>query len=367
MTFLLDWKNLLWSIGVLVAAGVLGSIAHRVIFGAARRMMKRTRGQADDLVLKYSIRPTRYIFPLLMMLFVSPGIPLHEDIVHIVRHAIVILLIVTVTWLLVSLLAVIEDLLAGKYRIDIADNLQGRRIKTQVHLLRRVTGSAIMFFGFAVILMTFPTIWNIGAGLFASAGAAGLIIGLAAKPTFSSLLAGIQIALTEPIRLDDVVIVEGEWGRVEEILATYVVVRIWDQRRLVLPLSYFIEHPFQNWTRTSAEIIGTVFLYVDYTVPVAAIRAELKRIVESTDLWDKRVWNLQVTNAKEGSLELRALVSAADSGKAWDLRCLVREQLIGFIREQYPEALPRTRAELKSINSSSLDHTTAPIGAEVHG
>lgn len=348
MTILMEWRNLLWSLGVLAVAGLIGLIVHRVLYGALRRMTARTRGKADDLLVKYSIRPAKLILPLAFMLFASPGLPLRDDYLQASQHLIVILLIGSVTWLIVSLMGVVEELLDARYSIDVADNLASRRIKTQVHVLRRTAATVVTIIGFAVVLMTFPTIWNIGAGLFASAGAAGLIVGLAAKPTFSSLLAGIQIALTEPIRLDDVVIVEGEWGRIEEITATYVVVRIWDQRRLVLPLSYFIEHPFQNWTRNSSEILGTVFLHVDYTLPVEELRNELKNILESTPLWDGRVWRLHVTDAKERTVELRALVSARDSSDAWDLRCLVREKLIEFIQARYPESLPRTRAELRT-------------------
>lgn len=183
-------------------------------------MTARTRRKADDLLMKYSVRPAKLIIPLVFMLSVSPGLPVRDDFLQAIQHMIVILLIGGVTWLIVSLMGVVEELLDAKYRIDVADNLTSRRIKTQVYVLRRTAATVVTVVGFAVMLMTFPTIWNIGAGLFASAGAAGLILGLAAKPTFSSLLAGIQIALTEPIRLDDVVIVEGEWGRIEEILAT---------------------------------------------------------------------------------------------------------------------------------------------------
>ncbi|MDH3556523.1 MAG: mechanosensitive ion channel family protein, partial [Deltaproteobacteria bacterium] len=178
------------------------------------------------------------------------------------------------------------------------------------------------------------------------AGIVGIIVGLAAQKSISTLFAGIQMAITQPIRIDDVVIVENEWGRIEEITLTYVVVRIWDLRRLIVPITYFLEKPFQNWTRISADLLGTVFLYVDYTVPVEAVRAELKRILESSPLWDKQVCTLQVTNATDRTLELRALMSAADSPRAWELRCDVREKLIGFIRQNYPDGLPKVRAEL---------------------
>jgi hypothetical protein len=196
------------------------------------------------------------------------------------------------------------------------------------------------------MLMTFPAIRHIGITLFASAGVAGLVVGMAARSTLSNLFAGIQIALTEPIRIEDVVIVEGEWGWIEEIGTTYVVVRIWDLRRLVVPLSYFIEHPFQNWTRVTADLLGTVIVYADYTVPVEEVRAELHRILQASEMWDGKVWGLQVTDATEHTLQLRALMSAADSSIAWDLRCHVREKLVAFLQERHPHSLPRVRAEL---------------------
>lgn len=362
MVVLSDWQSLVWSLATVALAATAGLVAHRVIFGALRRIASRTSGEADNLLLKYSRAPAKLLLPVAAILLASPGLPLSPNLQQSLRHILVLILIGAVTWLLVSMLGVVEDLVALRYRVEIQDNLQSRRIKTQVHVLRRIAAIVLMVIGFAVMLMTFPTVWNIGAGLFASAGAAGLVVGMAAKPTVSSLLAGIQIALTEPIRLDDVVIVEGEWGRIEEILATYVVVRIWDQRRLVVPLTYFIERPFQNWTRSSSEILGTVFLYVDYSVPVEVVRSELHRILQSSQLWDGRVWNLQVTNATERTVELRALMSAGDASKAWDLRCYVREQLIQFIHAQYPEALPRARAEF-SGSVTSGDSLKASLGA----
>jgi len=199
----------------------------------------------------------------------------------------------------------------------------------------------------SVILMMFEQLRVIGVSLLASAGIAGLILGFSAQKVLSNLFAGIQIAITQPIRLDDVVIVENEWGWIEEITLTYVVVKIWDLRRLIIPISYFIEKPFQNWTRISADILGTVYIYGDYTIPVAKLREELTRILQSTDLWDGKVDGLQVTNAKEYTLELRALMSAKDSPKAWDLRCLVREKLVAFVQENYPQCLPKFRTELK--------------------
>jgi len=208
--------------------------------------------------------------------------------------------------------------------------------------------------------MLFDEVKRIGISLFASAGVAGVIIGLAAQRVIGAVLAGIQIAITQPIRLDDVVVIEGEWGRIEEITLTYVVVRIWDQRRLVVPSTYFFEKPFQNWTRTSAEILGTVFIYTDYHVSFDALRKELTRLLESTPLWDKRVNVLQVTDAKQNSVEVRALMSAKDSGTAWDLRVFVREKLIEFLQKNYPGSLPRTRVLIEgkeNILKDEVDQT----------
>jgi small-conductance mechanosensitive channel len=196
------------------------------------------------------------------------------------------------------------------------------------------------------MLMTFPRIKSLGTTILASAGIIGVVVGLAAQRTIGTFIAGLQIAFSQPIRVDDVVIVENEWGRIEEITLTYVVVKIWDLRRLIVPITYFIEKPFQNWTRVTADILGTVFIYVDYTVPFDAVREQLQRILNASELWDKKVCVLQVTNTTERTVELRALMSAPDASTAWSLRCEVREKLIDFIQKKYPKALPRLRAEM---------------------
>jgi hypothetical protein len=210
----------------------------------------------------------------------------------------------------------------------------------------------IVLLTIALMLMTFQPVRHFGETVAASAGLAGVVAGLAARSTLSGLIAGIQVAITQPIKLEDVVIVEGEWGRIEEILTTFVVVRIWDQRRMIVPLTYFIDKPFQNWTRRSSDIMGTVFLYLDYTVPVEEIRQELQRIVQGSDLWDGRVCGLQVTNTTDKSMELRCLMSSADSGKSFDLRALVRERLIAYIQKHHPESLPQVRAVLANVGSA---------------
>ncbi len=204
----------------------------------------------------------------------------------------------------------------------------------------------------AFVLMTFERVRQLGAGLLASAGVAGIVLGFAAQKSLATILAGIQIALTQPIRVEDVVIVEGEWGTIEEITLTYVVVRIWDMRRLIVPIHYFIEKPFQNWTRVSADILGTVNLYLDYSVPVEALREEFKRILDASDYWDGETWGVQVTDSTDKTMTVRPLMSAKNSGDAWNLRCEVREKLIAFVRENYPDALPRIRAEVDSGGGS---------------
>ena len=282
-TGLNNWQSALVSVGLIVGAGIIGLIVHRVVYIIARRMIKIKRGWWSDAsalnesVVRRSQRPARMILPLIAVILTLPLLPEGSSVVHPLGHAVGIGLIATFAWLVVAMVDVLDDLAALKYRMDVEDNLTARRLRTQVQVLRRIALVVVSVIALAAILMTFPNIRRIGESLFASAGLAALVAGLAARPTLTSVIAGVQIALTEPIRLDDVVIVEGEWGRIEEIGTTYVVVRIWDQRRLVVPLTYFIEHPFENWTRKSAEILGTVYLYTDYSVPVDELRSELRQ------------------------------------------------------------------------------------------
>ena len=233
-----------------------------------------------------------------------------------------------------------------RYDIAAEDNLDARKMYTQINLLEKIIIFIIFLFAIGFILLSFDSIKKIGYGIFASAGLAGIIIGLSAQKVVGALLAGIQIAFTQPFRIDDAVVVENEWGWIEEINLTYVVIRLWDKRRLVLPSTYFLENPFQNWTRTSADIIGSVFIHTDYTISFDALRAELDNVLENTDLWDKKAKVLQVTDAKEQTVEIRILVSAKNSPTAWDLRVHVREKMIEFIQKNYPESLPRTRVYL---------------------
>ncbi len=346
---LANWHAWLVSTLILLVALVVARVAHSIIFSAGRKLAARTGSTLDDSIFRHSHRPARWILPLLCLFFALSITALPPGVMHPAQHALGLGLIGCVAWLLVALIAVFEDVIAERYRVDVKDNLQARKIQTQMQVLRRIAVVVISILTLSIMLMTFPQIRQFGVSLFASAGLAGLVVAMAARPTLSSLIAGIQIALTEPIRIDDVVIVEGEWGRIEEIGTTYVVVCIWDLRRLVVPLSYFIEHPFQNWTRTSASILGSVFIYTDYTVPVEEVRREFRRLLEATPSWDKKVCVLQVTNATEHTVELRALMSAADSSTAWDLRCLIREKLLAFLQKSYPDCLPRARIEVSPL------------------
>ncbi|MGZ3874858.1 MAG: mechanosensitive ion channel family protein, partial [Mucilaginibacter sp.] len=236
------------------------------------------------------------------------------------------------------------------YDLNKEDNLKERKIQTQIQFIRKLLGALIVFITIALILLSFDNVRKIGAGLLTGVGIGGIIIGFAAQKSLGNLLAGFQIAFTQPIRIDDVLVVEGEWGRVEDITLTYVVLNIWDQRRLILPINYFIEKPFQNWTRTTSEILGTVFLYLDYNTPVDALREEFDRLLDKSPLWDKRVKVIQVTDAREHTMELRMLVSSSNSSKAFDLRCYIRENLIKFIKDNYPESLPLNRVVMKNVD-----------------
>lgn len=337
----------LWATGGIVAAVVLSVLVHSLLFFLAKRFAKRSRGVIEDSLIRHGENPTRWIFPLLAMLLSVPLLPIRPEVLGPLQHALGVGVIASVAWVVILLADVFADMMASRYAIDVADNLQARRIRTQTQVLRRIVVLVVVIVALGIILMTFPPIRAVGTSLLASAGLAGLVIGVAMRSTLASLMAGIQIALTQPIRIEDVVIVEGEWGWIEEIGTTYVVVRIWDLRRLVLPLSYFIDKPFQNWTRVTAELLGTVFIYVDYAIPVEEVRQELHAILESSGMWDGKTWGLQVTNTSERTMELRALMSAPNGPSAWDLRCYVREKLVQYLQERHPESLPRARAAVQ--------------------
>jgi small-conductance mechanosensitive channel len=336
-----------WLITVAIAlAAILASlVGHRVAWAAASRLT-RSRVFASAF-LRFARDPARLVLALVALQFVWDAAP--DDLPRLVtvEHFTTLALIGALAWLGIRSVAALADAVVQLNPVDGTENLHARRVRTQTQVLARTVMGLIVFIGVALGLMTFPAVRTLGTSLLASAGVAGLVIGIAARPVLGNLIAGLQLALAQPIRIDDVVVIEGEWGRIEEIHGNYVVVQIWDERRLMVPLQWFIEHPFQNWTLTSAQILGTVFVWADYRLPLAPLRAELERLCKGAPEWDHRVCVLQVTEAGERAMQLRALVSSADSSLNWDLRCRVREGLIHFMQEHYPGCLPQARVELE--------------------
>jgi small-conductance mechanosensitive channel len=300
-------------------------------------------------------RPFRILSVLVAVGVSASELRLPPDIADLMAHAALIAVIVMVGWFVLIGADILSARSMRRYRLDQADNLMARKYLTQLRILRRAVFIVTVILIFGAVLMTFEGVREYGVSLFASAGAAGLVLGFAARPVLANLIAGIQIALTQPIRIEDVVIVEGEWGWVEEIYATYVVIRIWDWRRLVVPLSHFIEQPFQNWTRDSASIMGSVMWYVDYTMPVGEMRAVVERAIAESPRWDGRVKVLQVVDTDKDVMHLRALMSSVDSPTNWDLRCEVREKVLAWMQEAHPEALPRLRGEVEMRDAWALD------------
>ena len=339
-----------WARNLLMTAALFWLLLRlgRVVDAALVATAERTTNPWDDVLLRIGGRAARVLLPILALILGVQALSFPDGVQALLGTGLTLVLIGTTAFLLYESLGAVEHLVLQRYRIDVADNLRARAVYTQVTVLRKIAVTVIVIFTAASMLMVFESVRQFGTSILASAGIAGIIIGLAAQRSIATLLAGLQIAITQPIRVDDVVIVEDEWGRIEDITLTYVTVKIWDERRLVVPITYFLEQPFQNWTRTSAELLATVFLHVDYRAPLDAIREELTRILRESPYWDRRVNVLQVTEAREHTLEIRALASAGDASLAWDLRCEVREKLVAFLQRHHPESLPRLRAELQS-------------------
>jgi len=328
----------LWFLGLCLVAGAIiaALLLHCLAIGLMRRAVGKERPVAM-LFLDRTAGPTRLAICLLAVALVLPLAPLDDEIRQPLSHLFAVAVIALIGW--ISTRAV--DMAAGRYlqrfRADVTENFLARKHVTQVRVFKRVTDTLIVIVAVSTALMTFSSVRQYGVSLFASAGAAGLIVGLAARPLLSNLIAGVQIAVTQPIRIEDAVIIENEWGWVEDIASTYVVVRLWDWRRMVVPLSYFIERPFQNWTRSTMDLVGSVQLVVDYSVPVDAVRQELRRICEADPLWDHETCIVQVTAADRQTLTLRALVSADDAANLWNLKCRVREYLAVFCHRMAQE------------------------------
>ena len=298
--------------------------------------------------IKYAFRPSQVAAVLFALRLVLTGAPETTPFLTSFSRVVSVLLIICLTWLAIACVNSINKTISDLNPVDVLDNMRARRVLTQTSVLTRSANAIIVLLGLGFMLLTLPGARQFGASLLASAGVAGLVAGIAAKPVLGNFIAGLQIAFSQPIRIDDVLIVKGEWGRVERITGTYVVVRIWDERRMIVPLQWFIENPFENWTHTSASILGTVFLWLDFSVPVQKVRTEFERVTHASTRWDKRVCVLHVTDANEKGMQLRLLVSAVDSGTAFDLRCEIREAMIAFVAANYPDSLPRLRPVLDS-------------------
>jgi small-conductance mechanosensitive channel len=341
-----DARPWLFSAVILTAAVFLAVLLHSLIFWVAEKFTLRRGATIQHSLVKHVKTPARMVFPLLAIVLALPLALLPDKLRDGLQHALGLAVIASIGWGFVVLTEVVSDVIFSRYSMESADNLTARRIRTQTQVIERIVVMLVAVVTLAVMLMTFPSVRNIGASVLASAGLAGLVVGMAARPTLASLIAGLQVAITQPIRIDDSIVVEGEWGWVEEIETTYVVVRLWDLRRLILPLTYFIERPFQNWTRTTSDLLGTAMIYADYSLPVEELRKELQRLLKASQLWDGKTWGLQVTDLTERTMQIRALMSASNASKAFDLRCYVREKLIEFLQEKYPQCLPQRRENL---------------------
>ena len=352
--YLSEWGR---SLLLIALAGIGVLLAHALALHLMSRIASRTRSSIDNLLLSRLRQPSRFFVVALAFSAIQPS--LAPAIAAFWQAAAGFVVPGLVGWVILALLGVVHDVLLLEADVAVSDNLQARRRRTRVSILYRIALFMVLLVTFSTMLLAIPTVRSVGVTLIASAGLAALAVGAAAQPALRNLIAGLQMAFTEPIRIDDVVIVDNEWGRIEQIGLTYVVVRIWDDRRLIVPLSRFLEQGFQNWTRETSQLLGTAFLHVDPVADVPRIRAKLEAVVRANETWDGRVVGLQVTELHVDHMELRALVSAADAGKLFDLRCDVREAMAAFIAAEMPEALPRAR---RSVVHEAMADDCAGVG-----
>jgi len=354
---LLDWlPDLVVALLIFAIAVLFALVLHRW----ARKLVRRAIAGRYPFVFSVFTQTrglTKAALLILVMMIAVPVAPLPPETAALLARMMAVAVIGLIGWTAIIALHIAAELYLRRFRLDIDDNLLARKHNTQVRVLARTVDVLLVMLTLSAALMTFPAVRQYGMSLFASAGVVGIVAGLAARPVLSNLMAGVQLAMTQPIRLYDAVIVENEYGTIEEITSTYVVVKLWDLRRMIVPLTYFIEKPFQNWTRENSSLIGNVMMYLDYRTPVSIIREKYKDILKESKLWDGQVAALQVTDFKEGVMELRLLMSARSSGAAFDLRCEVREKLIDFIQREHPEALPQTR---QIVFKTELEAGAAP-------
>lgn len=341
-----------WNIIILGFSLLLGLVINVILSLLVRKKANETRDISHysffKSLLKRLGQPLNIFLPLFLLNALLPVMRMSPLIMHKISKGLEILLIVNFAWILIQGIKVVQDYVLYRFDIKKADNLRERKIRTQLQFIRRMLIGLIIILTIAAILLSFSSLRKVGTGLITGVGLSGIIIGFAAQKSIGNLLAGFQIAFTQPIRIDDVLVVEGEWGTVEEITLTYVVLKIWDERRMVFPINYFIEKPFQNWTRISSELLGTVFLFTDYSLPIDPLRTELTRLLQESKYWDGRVNALQVTDATENTIQLRALMSARNASDVFELRCYIRENLIKFINDNFSESFPKNRTTIES-------------------
>ena len=335
-----NWYELVVFIGVLIPVLIFSSMI-------LKKLGKSETFFISYSVIKKSIKPIQIILILFALNFFITLTQFSEDVEKAAKQAVAICFIISISWLIINLTKAIEDVIISRFDVGKKDNLKARKVHTQLQVTRRIVIVVVFIIALGTALMTFEKVRQLGTTILASAGILSIVVGMAAQKTIATFIAGLQIAFTQPIRIDDVVIVENEWGWIEEINLTYVVVKIWDLRRLIVPITYFIDKPFQNWTRTSADLLGSVFVYADYSAPIDEIRNQLRVILDNSEKWDKKCCVLQVTNTSDKTIELRALMSASDAPAAWDLRCEVREKLVKYINEKYSDKLPKLRVEME--------------------
>jgi len=344
-----------WLVGaaMLALAGLVALAIHSIVLRLMLRLL-RERHPHLRTFLAGTKTMTRLALVILAFFIVLPAAPLDFDVESIIAKLLLVATIALLGWAAITVVDMAANLYLMRFERDVTDNLLARKHLTQVRVLARAVDTILIVATIGGALMSFDSVRHYGVSLFASAGVAGIVAGLAARPLLSNLLAGVQIAMTQPIRIDDGVVIEGEFGRIEEITSTYVVVRLWDLRRMIVPLAYFIEKPFQNWTRESTSLTGAVTLHVDYTAPVERIRDKASEIVKASPLWDGQLVKLQVVEAHEATIELRVIASARSSGDAFDLRCEVREKLVDFLQREIPSALPRMRRDIVSAPAPGI-------------
>lgn len=338
------WEDVLWAVGATIVAFAVGRVVAKVLFLVASRWARMSATPLDDLVVKHLNDPVRWLLPLFAVEVALSGVELSERAMAAVHHVLVVLTILNVGWLLFRIVHVAEEIVAARLVVDGAVKADSRGNYTQLQSFRNIAGFLIALVSGGLALLSFAGVRELGTSVLASAGVVGIVVGFAAQKSIATLVSGLVLAIAQPIRIGDVVVVEGQQGTVEEITLSYVVVRLGDLRRLVLPVGTFLDKSFENWSRVSPDMLGNVLLYVDYTTPIDALRAELERLLAASKRWNKVSWSLDVVDMTDRSIVVRAQMSADDPSSAWDLRCEIREQLIAFVQSKHPGALPRQRS-----------------------